>query len=612
MVNFNTHRIDLSRLDLLHLTPDEYSEIIRQGNLYDESIFTAADQEEEYSRYLAGANDTEGTEETEAPEETNESVLEEIYNDEEAKKLIDLNGDGIISDEEKAIFEKYIKGKKDKLTVDDLKKILDDIKNGKFEYNPDSALSETNPFSSLGDMFNNIFGGGGDDSVNPGGGVDQNKTHDVKTMSLGQLEQEQSLRQENYSKAQQALNDIYNGTDEAVAAANKEYEDAKTAYAEKVQQDNEQTKQIETQRAEKLEQIETAESRKDEISASINDTEGEIASVSNSISACESNISALQSAMDSYDSVDSEDPDAAAAAEEAKAQIAEQISQEEAKKTELETQKGELETKLGDLNQNLADQENLIGDLNKEYQDIEQQLFEVCSPETKEALLALDSKKAAVGTVKTDRINEVKKVLDESKASLEEVQAAYNDRKAKSDAMQYRNSDPEKVVEYVRELMEQHLNPSDIYNMLRSCDKTYEVDYSDGLKGKFILDENGEKIQRDHMSVDMGLYCGEFAYYAYVESMGYENMPEWLQTCYYRSAYGFDVAGRGHEVNIEDAKPGDVITYDWNGDGRSDHVAIFAGIDKDGNVISVEGNTEKGPVAECRRSKYQVHGCYSV
>ncbi|MBR6163854.1 CHAP domain-containing protein [bacterium] len=612
MVSINPNIRNMSRLDFLRLSPDEQEQIIRQGNLYDESIFaSSSNQEEDYARYLA---ETERTQASEEPAEAGEEDFDEIYNDEEAKKLIDLNHDGIISDEEKAIFEKYVKGKKGKITANDLKKILEDIKNGRYNYNPEeAALSETNPFAALAGFFNNIFGGSDSGwGGNNGGGVDQNATHDVKFMSLGQLEQEQSLRAENYSKAQQALNDIYNGTDEAVAAANEEYDKAKSDYAEKVKLDNEQTQQKEQQRAEKLEQIESAESRKDEISASINDTEGQITQVSNSISACESNIAALQSAMDSYDGADSEDPEAAAAAEAAKAQIAEQISQEEAKKTELETQKGELETKLNDLNQNLSDQENLLGDLNKEYQDIEQELFNVCSPETKAALLSLDTKKAAVGEVKADRISAVKQTLAESKASLEEVNSAYNDRKAKSDAMQYRNSDPSKVVDYVRELMEQHLNPSDIYNMLRSCKDTYEVDYSNGLKGQFVLDENGEKIQRDHMSVDMDAYCGEFAYYAYVEGMGYDNMPEWLQTCYYRSAYGFDVAGRGHEVDVSQAKPGDVITYDWNGDGRSDHVAIFAGIDSQGNIISVEGNTERGPVAQCKRTKDQVHGCYSV
>lgn len=611
MVSINTHNRGISRLDFLKLTPDEQEQIVRQGNLYDESIFTSgANQEEEYARYLSN-----NSQETEESENSDEVSLNDIYNDEEAMKIIDLNHDGVISDEEKALFEKYIKGNKKKLTSDDLKKILNDIKNGNFNYNPDNAaVEETNPFAALAGLFNNFFGGSDGGGFNGNNaGVDQSKTHDVKFMSLSQLESEQALRAENYSNAQQALNDIYNGTDSAVSEANKAYEDAKTDYAEKVKLDNEQTQQKETQRAEKQEQIEQAESRKDEISTSINDTEGEITAVSNSINACDSNIAALQSAMDSYDGAgDSEDPEAAAAAEAAKQQIAQQIAQEEAKKAELKTQKGELETKLGDLNQNLSDQENLLNDLNKEYQKIEQELFKVCSPETQAALLSLDTKKAEAAQVKADRISAVKQVLADSKSSLEEVNSAYNDRKAKSDAMQYRNSDPSKVVDYVRELMEQHLNPSDIYSMLRSCKDTYEVDYSDGLKGQFILDENGEKIQRDHMSVDMDAYCGEFAYLAYVESMGYENMPEWLQTCYYRSAYGYDVAGRGHEVDINNAKPGDVLTYDWNGDGRSDHVAIFAGIDDEGYVISVEGNTENGPVAQCRRSKSYVHGCYSV
>ena len=85
MVSLNTHTRGISRLDLLKLTPEEQERIIRQGNLYDESIFTSAsNQEEDYARYLAGAGNSQ---ETEQPEETEASVLDEIYNDEE---LVDI------------------------------------------------------------------------------------------------------------------------------------------------------------------------------------------------------------------------------------------------------------------------------------------------------------------------------------------------------------------------------------------------------------------------------------------------------------------------------------------------------------------------------------------
>ena len=66
MVSINTHNRGISRLDFLKLTPDEQEQIVRQGNLYDESIFTSgANQEEEYARYLSN-----NSQETEEPENT--------------------------------------------------------------------------------------------------------------------------------------------------------------------------------------------------------------------------------------------------------------------------------------------------------------------------------------------------------------------------------------------------------------------------------------------------------------------------------------------------------------------------------------------------------------
>lgn len=41
-------------------------------------------------------------------------------------------------------------------------------------------------------------------------------------------------------------------------------------------------------------------------------------------------------------------------------------------------------------------------------------------------------------------------------------------------------------------------------------------------------------------------------------------------------------------------KPGDIVIFDWNGDGSGDHCGFLEAIDKDGQYICIEGNTAVG------------------
>jgi hypothetical protein len=51
---------------------------------------------------------------------------------------------------------------------------------------------------------------------------------------------------------------------------------------------------------------------------------------------------------------------------------------------------------------------------------------------------------------------------------------------------------------------------------------------------------------------------------------------------------------RKHKKIVTDPQPGDIVFYDWNKDGRHDHVGIFeVWIDKD-TFTAIEGNTAVG------------------
>lgn len=54
--------------------------------------------------------------------------------------------------------------------------------------------------------------------------------------------------------------------------------------------------------------------------------------------------------------------------------------------------------------------------------------------------------------------------------------------------------------------------------------------------------------------------------------------------------------------------PGDVVIYDWQGDGRSDHIGIVSRGLSQGAFLAVEGNAGAGEVLEGRRTMSSVKG----
>lgn len=62
---------------------------------------------------------------------------------------------------------------------------------------------------------------------------------------------------------------------------------------------------------------------------------------------------------------------------------------------------------------------------------------------------------------------------------------------------------------------------------------------------------------------------------------------------------------RGKTVAVRNAQPGDVVLFDWEGDGTSDHVGIVEG--NNGSYLQcIEGNTNNGVVARRTRAYSSV------
>ncbi|WP_280267268.1 CHAP domain-containing protein [Nocardia wallacei] len=92
-------------------------------------------------------------------------------------------------------------------------------------------------------------------------------------------------------------------------------------------------------------------------------------------------------------------------------------------------------------------------------------------------------------------------------------------------------------------------------------------------------------------------WCASFATWAWKKA-GYQ--VDWSNKNYVPAIWA-DAQQLGWDKKIVEAKPGDMIIFDWNGDGRQDHVGIVESVN--GNKITtIEGNSSDA----VRRNNYTM------
>ena len=141
----------------------------------------------------------------------------------------------------------------------------------------------------------------------------------------------------------------------------------------------------------------------------------------------------------------------------------------------------------------------------------------------------------------------------------------------------------------------------------RTSSEKYEADYSteggkaveyaqkylgynaaDGSADLFFSISNVNKGQ----SSSNLAWCGAFANYVLQESG--IHVPSWFKNIY-NPDYCPEVANAainsGAVIDRSQAKAGDIILFDQDADGEKDHIGIVTGVDEDGTVHTIEGNT---------------------
>ena len=89
-------------------------------------------------------------------------------------------------------------------------------------------------------------------------------------------------------------------------------------------------------------------------------------------------------------------------------------------------------------------------------------------------------------------------------------------------------------------------------------------------------------------------WCAAFVSYVLQNSGEYNDVADWYKNVgnkwYCQNIY--DAAkGANAFVSSSQAQAGDLVLFDRGGDGHQDHIGIVIGVDSNGTVHTIEGNT---------------------
>lgn len=104
-------------------------------------------------------------------------------------------------------------------------------------------------------------------------------------------------------------------------------------------------------------------------------------------------------------------------------------------------------------------------------------------------------------------------------------------------------------------------------------------------------------------------WCCIFVWYVFKECGASKLFYNGQKTAYCPTAYLW-CKQYTKRVSIKDAKAGDVIFFDWNGNGSPDHIGFVKKSGNASSVITIEGNTGGNKVAEQVRYSSYILGIF--
>ncbi len=555
---------------------------------------------------IAEAVETDETAMIEGEEGSEETMLtdflNELFEDETIKGILDTDESGDLSQEEIGAFLDTIKGfdgDEENISLEDVIGALQAIQDETFTLTPEDEETEieeieeteqpqsTPQSNGVSGSNGGSYGGGGVSGAANNAGV-QEKTLD--NMSKEELNSELQTAKGQLSEKQDVLNSLLDGSDSQLQSLQDAIDTAYDAYQE-------QLKLVDEDLAEKVDELKESIDAKQE---EINEKDLEIAEQETTVSDAET---AYNNAVSSRENLEAtlaalKSTDTSNMSSDKSAQVSANISElegkvEDAKKAETTAKEAwdkaqEKLEKLQEERDELETGEGGLNELNEEMTELEAIIAEKY-PEIQEYMDAYNDAKDEYTEYKDTAVASAKADVQEAQKYVDEVNTAITNFDNKQTTKEYLiGDDLQAAIDWAR----QYDDMSQDQMRKIFADLGYQFDYD--------------------------AWCADFVRMALGEAIGDENLPDWYRNCSNKAfCPTIQQAGEGHQVSAEEAQPGDIVLYDWDGDGSADHVGLFVDNgDGSSTITAIEGNTSGAGGGSCveekSRNRGNIIGIYSM
>ena len=553
----------------------------------------------------------EGEESENTQEETETNLLNativEMFKNEEFKNLVDTNSDGKIDEEELlAMFNSAIglDDNKENLSLNDLTQAMTKVNEGEFKIESTSSKEEniapvqtpttpvqnntTNSNIQSGNYLKTTL-----KNKNYGGQNSQPKEPSLEEMNSTQLKSEISKREDILNEKKANLTAIQEGTDKEISSLEIAAQNSFNILVETIESElGPETAETYKKLEENKTKISNNELTITNLQNSITEFECSINCLTSTASACDTQANTLSNKIAELENSKNNK------SEEEKRKIDNQINRLALKREKALNEKKTYEEQIKVLNEQKEATLTEIEILNKENEALKEEntVFEAQIATLEQAIAngnknledakaKYEADKSALETLKESKIATAQAEINAATKAVNEAKEMLAKTLEKEAKIKYSTNDGMSVVEWARQ---------------------YD-------------DKNQNYMLNEFSNFHRNAWCADFVSQGYSEVLGDENLPEWYNNIT-NKAYcpNIQQAGKGHEVALEEAQAGDLVLYDWDGDGSADHVGIFIENTEEGKFMAIEGNTSNrttgagSSVEEKERKESQIIGIYSM
>lgn len=383
-------------------------------------------------------------------------------------------------------------------------------------------------------------------------------------MSEEDMQKELEKKETTLQTKQEALNAVYDGTNPTVKSWNNAVDEAYQFLLGQLEYRKVNQELIESLNN----QVALISAKEAEISEKDSEISTQKTTVSNAKTAYESAVSTretLESALSSMQGKSSDDPDEQAQIDAQISRLEGEVAAARAAESEAEAQLKEEEEKLDKLEEEKARLEDELDELNAQKSKIEAKIIET-EPNIKEAIQIYNDKKKQADAAKETVLSNAKNAVEVAQQDVVAVKELINDNENRNLSLEYSsNFVGRDIAQFALEFLG--------YN---------EADASADIF-----------LEKWHSSSSQTGWCAAFVSYIYEHMPSSDKIPQWykdIENQYWQVNVHRAAEEAGAIIDSSQAETGDIVLYDYDGDGTMQHIGIVLAVE--GNkLITIDGNS---------------------